>query len=193
MYDERRYWSSRYSSGLTSGAGSEGYEADWKRLQIIGLLDKYSVKSVIDLGCGDGQLMFPVLGVYPLLEYIGVDLADSIIQKHKATSFIRDGRTEFIRAGISDGALQSDLVLMIDVLFHLRSQTEHDKAIRSFCGSVKRVGVLSCWNNKIADDVLAAHCFYRETVIPSGFNVKRMPIPGVPVKDLLIITPKANP
>ncbi len=191
-YSEREYWTERYTSGLTSGSGSEGNEANWKRIEICKIIKKRKPKSILDLGCGDGQLIFPVLKEFPDIDYRGIDIAEPIIHRHNQADFQRDGKTEFVSSGIAECAQESDLVLMIDVLPHLSTQDAHDRALSSFFESVGKVGVLTCWNSKIKGVKLARHCFHRKVKVPRGFRSTRITVPGVSVKDLVIVRPKAR-
>lgn len=114
MYEPRSYWNKRYQAGGTSGNGSIGPE----RLEKWDIINQYvniSTLRVLDIACGDlsfweGQTMPE--------DYIGADISDEIIRKNKQ----RYPNKTFIRSNGQDVEnFPVDVVLCLDVLFHLKN------------------------------------------------------------------------
>lgn len=107
------YWEKRYQIGGNSGDGSYGKLAQFKAEVINTFVAKNKVRTVAEIGCGDGNQLS--LMNYP--EYIGLDVSSSAISRcgslYKDKSnyrfmLLKDRRDE-----------RADLVLSLDVIFHL--------------------------------------------------------------------------
>ena len=191
MYIEKTYWSERYKSGRSSGTGSEGVEAEWKREVIRFLIETHSVKSILDIGCGDGQLMFPILRERDDIDYLGVDIAKPVIDAHIESPPETDSKVRFKCMDACEGLNLNqsfDLVIMMDVLFHVRSDIRHHKIMQAFYTSFNRVGLISYWNEGIRSIDHAEHCFYREVFVPEGFKFASLGVPNIDVKEVAVIT-----
>jgi Methionine biosynthesis protein MetW len=60
------YWESRYRAGGTSGAGSYGLLAAFKADFINAFVTDNGIASVLDLGCGDGNLLSLLRACLPI-------------------------------------------------------------------------------------------------------------------------------
>ena len=130
-YNERDFWDSRYASGGTSGAGSYGAEGMWKLHQIALATVGRGITSILDLGVGDGSMCAQVAGMYPLAEYVGVDVsAEGVALAKPRVPVHVDLRVGDITR---DSLPSADLVLCLDVLFHLGSDEAHERAIATIC------------------------------------------------------------
>ncbi|MBP2364685.1 class I SAM-dependent methyltransferase [Pseudonocardia parietis] len=113
------YWDRRYEAGGTSGAGSYGPQAEWKASIVNGWVDALGVRSVVDLGCGDGNQLS--LAHYP--RYLGLDLSAEAVRMC-IRRYGDDPTKSFLAydpSSTSDAAgwLCADLALSMEVLFHL--------------------------------------------------------------------------
>lgn len=107
------YWIQRYKSGGNSGAGSYNHLAAFKGEVINEFVSTQKIKSVIELGCGDGNQ----LEYFDFPSYTGFDISPLIIRKCRER-FEQDESKQFLLLDeISDE--QADLVLSLDVIFHL--------------------------------------------------------------------------
>lgn len=107
------YWESRYQTGGNSGQGSYNDLCLFKADILNNFVEKHSIKTVIDFGCGDGnQLKF---SRYP--SYIGFDVSQIAIEKCR-TEFKADHTKAFnnIKNYKSETA---ELCLSLDVIYHL--------------------------------------------------------------------------
>jgi SAM-dependent methyltransferase len=105
------YWERRYRAGGHSGAGSCGHLAAFKAGVVNGFVADNTIADVLDLGCGDGQL----LSLLQAPGYIGVDVSPAAL----AACVTRFPQHRFVAFDALDTSLRADLVLSIDVIFHL--------------------------------------------------------------------------
>ncbi len=108
-----KYWEQRYSSGGNSGVGSYNQFAQFKAEIINTFVDKHSVKTVIEFGCGDGNQL--LLANYP--SYIGIDVSQKVVDlcvdkfsgsTNKQFKLMKDHDKE-----------TAELSLSLDVIYHL--------------------------------------------------------------------------
>lgn len=105
------YWDQRYRRGGHSGAGSYGRLADFKAGFINAFMAENGVEDVIDLGCGDGNL----LSMLSVRDYTGVDVSAAVLAR-LVDRFPRHRFLPFDALADQDAA---DLALSVDVIFHL--------------------------------------------------------------------------
>jgi len=188
-YDERAWWDARYARGGTSGAGSAGAEADWKVEQILRACEGHCIATVLDLGCGDGAVGRAVLAGLPGASYLGIDQAPSAIRLCQA---LAPAGAEYREADIcSSGLPQADLVLCLDVLFHLQGQARHHAAVAAICGAFRSLAAIAAWNERIVERYrgrFAAHTAYRPLVLPPGVRCVSTDLPMVREKTLHVVT-----
>lgn len=126
------YWEMRYRRGGTSGAGSRGEEAFHKAEVVNQVIDEYRVKSVLDLGCGDGL----VASLIQVHTYTGYDPSPTALQMAKD----RMPHRRFVR-GVPIGE-KFDLILSMDVMFHLVTDEDYREYLALlFSGMSKKVFV----------------------------------------------------
>ncbi len=102
-FNTAAYWRTRYDRGASSGGGSRGAEAAAKARLIERAIDDVRPKSVLDFGCGDG--------------YVG-----GLVKRVVAQWVSYDPNVEgkyLLPLGVFD------LVLSLDVLFHLPNDDEY--------------------------------------------------------------------
>ncbi|PFP46239.1 hypothetical protein COK01_21710 [Priestia megaterium] len=122
------YWEENYSNGGTSGKGSYGVLAQFKGDVINRFINKKQIHTVIEFGCGDGnQLKYMN---YP--SYLGMDISPTSIdicskkfKKDKTKSFLLYNPKCFI----NNGYFTSDLVVCLDVLYHITNEDDFWKTL----------------------------------------------------------------
>jgi len=113
------YWDNRYIIGADSGPGSYNQLAEFKAYVLNKFVETHEVQRVLEFGCGDGnQLLFANYG-----SYFGLDVSKTAIQICK-TKFATDASKSFCHYNIDEASrlsnfLSADLVLSLDVLYHL--------------------------------------------------------------------------
>jgi len=144
------YWEQRYKSNKDSGSGSCGRLAKFKADILNEFVQKNSIQTVIEYGCGDGNQLS--LAEYP--NYIGFDVSNKALQLCE-NRFCDDTTKLFYHM---DNETQkntiADLVLSLDVLYHLvEDEVFESYMTRLFSTSRKYVIIYS----SNYDELLATH------------------------------------
>jgi hypothetical protein len=124
----QEYWNERYSAGFSSGSGSYGELANFKADIINKFIQKNSIQSVIEFGCGDGNQ----LKLMQYKKYLGLDVAGSAIEKCKSVFFDDPSKSFFLYKPdqfVNRGFLNSDLVICLDVLYHILPEEDYIKTL----------------------------------------------------------------
>jgi hypothetical protein len=123
--DEIVYWNNRYAAGGDSGYGSYGEQLQ-KKLNCLRGLD---IHSVVEVGCGDFNFGKHLMELYPYATYTGYDISNVIIEKNKR-DYPQHSFTSVPKLP------QADLVVCVDVLFHILDDTQVEKTL-SLLGSLR--------------------------------------------------------
>ena len=115
------YWESRYIQGGDSGLGSFGLLAVNKSKFMMEIVTSHEIKSVIDLGCGDGNQLehFDFCNV----DYFGYDVSQFIIDKVREKyheSYNYKFSSDFSEIVEFNSRMSTpSMVISFDVLYHL--------------------------------------------------------------------------
>ena len=182
-----QYWEDRYQSKGNSGTGSYTHLAEFKAEILNNFVTTNNINRVIEFGCGDGNQL--TRAKYP--EYIGLDVSPTAI-KICADLFRDDHAKSFYlydTLAFQDNCrlFQADLVLSLDVLFHLVEQEIFETYIRHlFDASTKYVIIYASDFNQ-NDDAVYQHdkrrnfTTYVEKNIP-GWKLKEVVYNKYPVE-----------
>ena len=130
------YWLHRYAQGGNSGAGSYHNLAEFKATVLNQFVAEHGIKTVLELGCGDGNQ----LRYFRFPAYTGFDISPVVIAQCQAL-FKDDPSKQFFHVGEAAGH-QADLALSLDVLYHLIEDDTYHAYMRSlFVGRVAVAGV----------------------------------------------------
>jgi SAM-dependent methyltransferase len=124
------YWERRYGAGGHSGAGSCGRLAAFKAGVINGFVADNAIANVLDLGCGDGRL----LSLLRVPDYVGVDVSTTALARCAA----QFPQHRFLPFGGLDASIRADLVLSVDVIFHLVEDAVFVSYMHALFGHAKR-------------------------------------------------------
>lgn len=120
----KSYWDKRYTAGLTSGYGSYGVALERK----VAFLKGFDIKSISEIGCGDFNFGKSILEEnYPDATYTGYDFSSVIINQNKRKYPSYSFTNEF-------DLPQSDLLLCVDVLFHILDDNEVEPLLQRIEG-----------------------------------------------------------
>lgn len=111
-FSSKNYWEDRYKRNGNSGLGSYGDESIFKSNYINDLIKNKSIKTITDLGCGDGNQISLLNGFE---KYFGYDFSTSALVKAKNKN--TDNVYEFIDE-ISVLPV-SDISMSLDVTYHI--------------------------------------------------------------------------
>ena len=87
--------------------------AQFKAEIINNLIKQNNIKTVIELGCGDGNQ----LKLFKIPVYIGYDISKTIIKKNK--ELFKKDKTKTFKILINKIYEKADCVLSLDVIYHL--------------------------------------------------------------------------
>jgi SAM-dependent methyltransferase len=113
-FSSARYWEARYHNGGNSGAGSYGRLADYKAAFINGFIRSNRIATVLDFGCGDGNL----LSLLRLPAYVGVDVSPTTLATCTARFGARPNHRFRLFSELQPTD-RADLAMSIDVIYHL--------------------------------------------------------------------------
>ena len=131
------------------------------------------VRSVLDVGCGEGAWRAPLLALRPKVDYLGIDSSDYAISRYGARRNLRLARFEQLEQ-LRFGA-PVDLLVCSDVLHYIRAAPLH----RGLSGFVELCGGLAwiemyCKNDAVEGDehgfVRRSAAFYRRAIAAAGFT-----------------------
>jgi trans-aconitate methyltransferase len=158
-YTPAGYWDRRYREGRTSGAGSEGDEGAYKAAYLSKFIADRDVKTVIDWGCGDGQVL-ELIEFPAQTQYIGIDVSETIVRRMRNKGW--EPRCLFHTAEAYPILTRTtmELALSMDVLFHLPDDDDYFGYLDNLFGSAERFVVIYATN--YAGGRTARHVFRRE-------------------------------
>lgn len=120
------------SNSSVSGTGSTVEYTENLRKELPALLEKFSIKSVLDAPCGDLNWMQHVLPTLDI-DYIGVDIVKPLIEANR--EMFGNSRTSFMHLDLINDALpRADLLICRDCLPHLSFENT-DKFLTNFVQS----------------------------------------------------------
>lgn len=130
------YWERRYQRGLDSGPGSYGRLAEFKAKFLNAFVRDRSIQDVLEFGVGDGHQLS--LAVYP--KYCGIDVSETAIRICR-DRFTNDPTKTFFTTAEDDQRL-AELVLSLDVLYHLVEQSIFETYMRTLFQRASRFVVI---------------------------------------------------
>ena len=141
-------WNNRYQNGGNSGSGSYNELYIFKRDIINDIINKNSIKSIIDFGCGDGNQIKEINAK----NYIGIDIAKASIDICKM-KYNNDSTKKFYTYNEIDTMnLQSDLTMSLDVLYHILEEECYVTYLKNLFSSSNYVLIYSNNYNGHIDD-----------------------------------------
>ena len=140
MFDSTTYWEKRYASGRNSGEGSYNTSAKWKADNINKFIKENGIKTIGDLGTGDGN-QFSLFSGYEM--YYGFDVSKIIIDR-VSKQFKHNLKAKFSNL-IEDMPLV-DLTISLDVLFHLIDKEVYIKYIETLFSKSKEYVIVYARN-----------------------------------------------
>jgi SAM-dependent methyltransferase len=159
------YWDARYRAGGTSGAGSQGEEAAHKAELVQGVISERGVRSMLDLGCGDGVVAAAIF----VASYVGYDPAPAALT---ACRKLMPWRRFTPTAPVGE---RFDIVLSMDVIFHLVEDAAFKGYMHLLFGCDFSDVVLVYGTNHHQRG--AHHVLHRRWLgdIPSGWTARALP------------------
>ena len=162
------YWTKRYSFGRNSGVGSSENASKAKASYISAVLDRYQIKSVEDIGMGDGTFLreLTFAGMYT-----GMDVSPLVIEMAK-NRWQKDSRKQFFL--LSDyeknKPKECEARISLDVILHLvENEVYYHHLDILFADPAKYVFILST-NLEEKPKFLSPHVRHRKVVDDVGLK-----------------------
>lgn len=156
FFNSKDYWEDRYKKGYNSGDGSYGKLAEFKADVINTFVKVNNVKKVIEFGCGDGNQ----LKYFLFNEYTGFDVSLTIIEscrklyendKHKKFRTMNEYKDE-----------QAELVLSLDVLYHLVERNVYEEYISKLFNAASKYVIIYSSNTNNNSKNQTVHVKHRK-------------------------------
>jgi hypothetical protein len=153
-----QFWEDVYAAGGGSGPRENRVAIEFKSSFLNNFVREHSIKSVIEWGSGDGELLRHMR--YP--SYIGVDVSRSVVERC-SRNFAHDGTKKFFVLGeISmDTNRCAELALSLDVIYHVVEDTVYHAYMTNLFASATRFVVITAWDVGKDDSVTAGHVRHR--------------------------------
>lgn len=135
-FDMAAYWDKRYREGRDSGEGSRGAVGKGKAEHVNQVIAEHDIASVIDWGCGDGQVLAHITDD---VDYLGVDVSPTILAEVRAAHPHRRFSLAPSPGGAVPAEWEADLGLSMDVLFHLVDDVDYREYLRRLFGTATRM------------------------------------------------------
>jgi len=109
------------SDGMVSCARFAGWGIAYVSVleRVINIIKSYEFNSLIDVGCGDGRLLYELYKIYPAKRLVGLDNSETPLRFARAFS----PDIQFICGDISDSHFHSiqrfEIAILIEVLEHI--------------------------------------------------------------------------
>ena len=164
-FSSQEFWEKRYRNLGNSGSGSYGELAEFKNTILNDFVKKNNIKSVIDLGFGDGNLLKN--SNYKL--YYGFEVSEVAIEKNK-NYFKNDTSKKFFNIKELKEK-KADLSMSIDVLYHLVEDKVFEKHLEDLFRSATRFVIIYSSNfDSIYEE--GSHVFHRKftNLLEKKFN-----------------------
>ena len=140
-FSSSRFWEKRYARGGNSGAGSYGKLAMYKKAFINKFVAAHGVETVAEFGCGDGNQLSLSINVYP--RYIGFDVSETVLRRLRSRFVRHASKAAFFHVSAFNASVHaSDLVLSLDVIFHLVEDAIFDEYMGRLLAAAKRFVVI---------------------------------------------------
>ena len=152
QFSSADYWDARYRAGGSSGMGSAGRLARFKAAVINGLVTGNAVRSVIDLGCGDGSQLALL---NPPADYVGIDVSPTALARCGA----RFPERRFVTPDALRTLPPAEATLSLDVIYHLIEDSVFATTMRTLFAWATRFVVIYASN--VDADWPAAHIRHR--------------------------------
>jgi SAM-dependent methyltransferase len=145
-FGSTNYWERRYADERPAGPGSEGEYARFKADVLNELIRDHDIETVLEFGCGDGRQV--ELAEYP--EYVGLEVSESAVDSCRqkfgddpSKSFLFYEPFEFT----DKGALTAELVLSLEVVFHLVEDEVFEKTMHDMFDAAEQYVIIFSSNH----------------------------------------------
>jgi SAM-dependent methyltransferase len=158
MFNSKSYWENRYKSGGNSGVGSYGVLCQFKADIINGLIERYNLKTGLEMGCGDGNQ----LKEFNFKTYTGLDVSETTIMNCK--SLYNSDKTKDFYMYNDITTLKDkrfDCTLSLDVIYHLIENIVFEDYIDNLFNFSDNIVIIYSFGSNAEGLELPTHVVYR--------------------------------
>lgn len=170
-FQNKEFWNRRYADNiqLGSGIGLRGDIAKMKSKMIERFLLAIGANSVLDIGCGDMEIIKTLTLQCP---YHGIDVSEVVIERNKQLY----PHHKFTVGNVIDiddiGEYESDAILCFDVLIHQHLRNNYDQLVSRLVKFAKKGGLVSGYvtypRQAYQSEITAYHEPLTETLVRMG-------------------------
>lgn len=145
--NSKLYWEARYKNGGTSGWGSHNISSvNFKKDYINSYIRKIKAKTLVELGCGDGNQLSYFDGYQ---SYSGYDISETIINKCQIK--FKNDNTKSFTSNINDllNKEKYDIALSLDVTYHLIEEDVYKNYLNNLFNLSNFVIIFGVDNNNV--------------------------------------------
>lgn len=159
-FDNEAFWNRRYRDNpeLGSGVGSRGQNLLHKRSVISAFLDETSPASVLDVGCGDFEVL---KGVGMTANYLGLDISPAIVETNRKRFLGKSFDCVNFLAVEDIDMYKADVVLCFEVLIHQHAFEDYIGLLLNIVRATSHQGLISGYVSdprpSIKSDIIAWH------------------------------------
>jgi SAM-dependent methyltransferase len=171
LFDNRVFWDRRYTSNpsLGSGVGSRGDNLLHKRQIIERLLGRLVPSTVLDVGCGDHEVLRDLAN---LPGYLGLDVSEVVVGRNRQLFPHRRFECIDFLSCTNLTALRSDVVLCTEVLIHQHRREQYDRFVGNLVAAALKGGLVSGYmfdpRPGICSEIIAWHEPIMESLARAG-------------------------
>jgi SAM-dependent methyltransferase len=160
MFDNALFWNHRYERdpALGSGIGSRGQNLLHKRATVSAFLNQVKPKEVLDVGCGDCEVLS---GMELAASYLGVDISSSIIARNERRFADKAFACLDFAALVDVHKYRADTVLCFEVLIHQHRWDEYVRLVANLVAATRKRGLISGYVSNprpaISSEIIAWH------------------------------------
>jgi SAM-dependent methyltransferase len=171
LFDNREFWDRRYGENpaLGSGIGSRGDNLRHKRRIIESFLERAAPATVLDVGCGDHEVLREVAH---LPGYVGLDVSGVVVARNRQLFAHRRFECLDFAACNSADTLRADVVLCMEVLIHQHRREQFERLLGNLVAAATKGGLVSGYmfdpRPEIASDIIAWHEPITDALLRSG-------------------------
>ena len=177
MIDVEAYWTKKYNQGKDSGWGSRKKSSLlFKSNYINDVISDGGVKTVCELGCGDGVQLSYFSGYS---SYLGYDIASSAVERCRL-KFDGDDTKEFTHDINSVISKKYDMALSLDVIYHLLGEDMYREHLHNLFLISDIVGIYSTNSEEPSIAPSVKNRIFTNDVNPEFRLIDTRPFPVLP-------------
>ncbi|WP_158248420.1 glycosyltransferase [Petrotoga sp. SL27] len=157
----KKYWEERYKTGGNSGHGSYGKLAEFKAEVINSFVKEKRIKSIVELGCGDGNQV----SLFDFPKYTGLDVSETAVNLCRER-FMKDKTKSFFlynpeEVESNKSLFKAELSLSLDVIYHLVEDLQFDLYMKNLFLSAEKFVIVYSSNTDKNPEGTPPHIKYR--------------------------------